>query len=116
MEKNKLSIYLQTKNVKNVLVMAQNLVPGRVGVATGVILGLGFITGGVGVPITGAIADRFGIQAALLGLAVLAVLAALLALTIPSDRSLRVRMTPPDPAAGPQPATEPPLAPAGARR
>lgn len=98
------------------LVMAQNLVPGRVGVATGVILGLGFITGGVGVPITGAIADRFGIQAALLGLAVLAVLAALLALTIPSDRSLRVRMTPPDPAAGPQPAAEPPLAPAGARR
>jgi MFS transporter, FSR family, fosmidomycin resistance protein len=79
------------------LVMAQNLVPGRVGVATGVILGLGFITGGVGMPITGAIADRMGIQAALALLAALALAASLLALTIPSDRSLAVRMRPLDP-------------------
>lgn len=74
------------------LVMAQHLVPGRVGVATGVILGLGFVTGGIGVPITGRIADSFGIQSALLGLSVLAVLAILLALTIPSDAALAARM------------------------
>ncbi|MGI9253983.1 MAG: MFS transporter [Thermomicrobiales bacterium] len=95
------------------LVMAQNLVPGRVGVATGIILGLGFITGGVGMPITGAIADRFGIQTALLALAVLAVAASLLALTIPSDRSLAVRMQPLevdpllDPALDPRPSPAP---------
>ncbi len=76
------------------LVMAQNLVPGRVGVATGVILGLGFITGGVGMPITGAIADRYGIQTALMLLAVLAVVATLLSLTIPSDKALAARMRP----------------------
>jgi len=104
------------------LVMAQNLVPGRVGVATGVILGLGFITGGVGMPITGAIADRFGIQTALLLLSVLAAAASLLALTIPSDRSLAARMRAPDPdddrpnpesaSASPAPAASP----SGARR
>ena len=70
------------------LVMAQRLVPGRVGIASGVVLGLGFVTGGVGVPITGAIADRFGIQLALASLSVLLAAAALLALTIPSDREI----------------------------
>jgi MFS transporter, FSR family, fosmidomycin resistance protein len=74
------------------LVMAQHLVPGRVGVATGVILGLGFVTGGIGVPVTGRVADAFGFQVALLGLSVLAVLAILLALTIPSDAALAARM------------------------
>ena len=68
------------------LVMAQRLMPGRVGVASGVILGLGFVTGGIGVPITGRIADLFGMQAALASLAVLLVLGALVALTIPTGR------------------------------
>ena len=67
------------------LVMAQRLVPGRVGVTSGVILGLGFITGGIGVPITGRLADAVGIQAALLSLPVLCALAAGLALTIPRE-------------------------------
>jgi FSR family fosmidomycin resistance protein-like MFS transporter len=70
------------------LVMAQNLVPGRVGVATGVILGLGFVTGGIGVPITGRIADLVGIPLALGTLSLLAVVAIALALTIPSDAAL----------------------------
>ena len=65
------------------LVIAQRLLPGRVGVASGVILGLGFVTGGIGVPITGWIADGVGIQSALMILAVLPVVPALLALTIP---------------------------------
>ncbi|MBA3450115.1 MAG: MFS transporter [Chloroflexia bacterium] len=69
------------------LVMAQRLVPGRVGVASGVILGLGFVTGGIGVPITGRIADLFGMQVALASLCVLLVLGALVALTIPADRA-----------------------------
>ena len=68
------------------LVMAQRMVPGRVGVASGVILGLGFVTGGIGVPITGRIADLFGMQVALASLAVLLVLGSLVALTIPSGR------------------------------
>ncbi len=67
------------------LVMAQKLVPGRVGVMSGVILGLGFITGGIGVPLTGRLADAVGIQIALGSLGILAGLAALLALTIPRE-------------------------------
>ncbi len=68
------------------LVMAQRLVPGRVGVASGVILGLGFVTGGIGVPITGRIADLFGMQVALASLTVLLAIGSLVALTIPTGR------------------------------
>jgi FSR family fosmidomycin resistance protein-like MFS transporter len=70
------------------LVMAQSLMPGRVGVASGVILGLGFVTGGVGVPVTGWLADRFGMQVALSSLSVFLVAGALLALTLPGRREL----------------------------
>jgi FSR family fosmidomycin resistance protein-like MFS transporter len=66
------------------LVIAQRLVPGRVGVASGVILGLGFVTGGIGVPITGRISDLFGMQVALASLSLLLVLGSLVALTIPT--------------------------------
>jgi MFS transporter, FSR family, fosmidomycin resistance protein len=80
------------------LVMAQRLVPGRVGVASGVILGLGFVTGGIGVPITGRIADLFGMQVALASLTVLLALGSLVALTIPTGRET-ARESPVDPAA-----------------
>ena len=65
------------------LVAAQRLLPGRTGVASGIILGLGFVTGGIGVPVTGRIADAIGIAPALTTLAGVAVLATGVALTIP---------------------------------
>ena len=65
--------------------MAQSLLPGRVGVASGVILGLGFVTGGIGVPITGRISDLFGMQVALASLSLLLVIGSLVALTIPTE-------------------------------
>jgi FSR family fosmidomycin resistance protein-like MFS transporter len=68
------------------LVAAQRLLPGRTGIASGVILGLGFITGGLGVPITGRVADEIGIQWAIGLLSVLALAAAALAATIPWER------------------------------
>ena len=67
------------------LVVAQRLLPGRIGMASGIILGLGFIAGGVGVPITGALADAFGIRTALMLLGSLSACGALLALTVPHD-------------------------------
>src|SRR5215216_4651700 len=70
------------------LVMAQRLVPGRIGVASGVILGLGFVTGGIGVPITGRIADLFGMQVALASLTLLLAAASLVALTLPTGREI----------------------------
>ena len=93
------------------LVMAQRLVPGRIGVASGVILGLGFVTGGIGVPITGRIADLFGMQVALASLSVLLVLGALVAFTIPTGRE-----TARAPAAGPSPTRPDVPASRGARR
>jgi FSR family fosmidomycin resistance protein-like MFS transporter len=92
------------------LVMAQSLVPGRIGVASGMILGLGFITGGIGVPITGWVADQIGFQGAMVSLALIAAAAALLALTIPSDARMAARMATLAPPAVPEPAV------AGARR
>jgi FSR family fosmidomycin resistance protein-like MFS transporter len=47
------------------LVMAQQLMRGRAGLASGLILGLGFVTGAIGVPVTGAVADVYGIPMAL---------------------------------------------------
>ena len=70
------------------LVAAQRMLPGRTGVASGVILGLGFVTGGIGVPVTGRLADAIGIAPALMLLSVLCALGALLALTIPSGAGL----------------------------
>jgi len=68
------------------LVIAQRLVPGRVGIASGVILGLGFVTGGIGVPITGRLADLYGMQIALVCLVPLLAAGSLLALTLPIER------------------------------
>ena len=66
------------------LVAAQRLLPGRTGVASGIILGLGFVTGGIGVPVTGRIADAVGIPVALALLTPFGLAAAALALTIPA--------------------------------
>jgi FSR family fosmidomycin resistance protein-like MFS transporter len=72
---------LSDSSLSVTLTAAQRLLPGRTGIASGVILGLGFITGGVGVPITGYIGDRWGIDFSLSLLALLCVGAALLAWT-----------------------------------
>ncbi len=64
------------------LVAAQRMLPRRSGVASGVILGLGFITGGIGVPTTGWLADRIGVQSALMLVSTFCVAAAALAFTV----------------------------------
>lgn len=71
------------------LVMAQQLMHGRAGMASGVILGLGFVTGAVGVPVIGALADAIGIAAAMRAqvLVVLATIA--VAWLLPSDARVR---------------------------
>lgn len=65
------------------LITAQRLLPGRTGVASGIILGLGFVTGGIGVPVTGRLADAIGIAPALASLSIVALLATGVALTVP---------------------------------
>jgi MFS transporter, FSR family, fosmidomycin resistance protein len=57
--------FLVDMSISVTLVMAQGMVQGRAGMASGFILGIGFVTGGVGVPITGALSDSVGIPMAL---------------------------------------------------
>jgi FSR family fosmidomycin resistance protein-like MFS transporter len=71
------------------LVTAQRLMPGRVGMASGMILGLGFVTGGIGVPITGLIADAVGFRFALMSLSLLAGIGAILGSTLPGPEAIK---------------------------
>lgn len=70
------------------LVMAQQLMSRRAGVASGLILGLGFITGAIGVPITGALADAFGFGIAMQLQIVLVVATIAIAWFLPSETYL----------------------------
>jgi FSR family fosmidomycin resistance protein-like MFS transporter len=71
------------------LVLAQQLMHGRAGTASGLILGLGFVTGAIGVPITGAVADTLGIQDAM-RLQTLVILVVIpIALFLPSEARVR---------------------------
>lgn len=71
------------------LMLAQDLMAGRAGLASGLVLGLAFVTGAIGVPVTGLVADHLGLQAAL-ALQVLVVIVTIpIALLLPSEDFLR---------------------------
>jgi MFS transporter, FSR family, fosmidomycin resistance protein len=65
------------------VVMGQEYLPGRIGLAAGVTMGLSIGLGGVGAPLLGFLADSAGLQVTMLVIAVLPVLGLLLALTLP---------------------------------
>ena len=71
------------------LVMAQQLMRGRAGMASGVVLGLGFVTGALGVPVLGALADQIGIAAAMRAQVLVVVATIALAWLLPSERRVR---------------------------
>jgi FSR family fosmidomycin resistance protein-like MFS transporter len=71
------------------LMMAQQLMVGRAGLASGLVLGIGFVTGAIGAPVTGWFADQFGMQLAMSG-QILVVLATIpLALLLPNEAVLQ---------------------------
>jgi FSR family fosmidomycin resistance protein-like MFS transporter len=65
------------------IVMAQELFPRRMATASGTIAGFAIGTGGIGVTLLGAVADRYGVPAALHLVNVLPAAGALLALLLP---------------------------------
>src|SRR4029079_5252511 len=73
------------------LIMAQQLMAGRAGVASGLILGLGFVTGAIGVPVMGAVADAFGIAAAIRFQAIVVIVSIGVALFLPGEQFLHAR-------------------------
>jgi MFS transporter, FSR family, fosmidomycin resistance protein len=65
------------------VVMGQEYLPGRIGLAAGITMGLSIGVGGVGAPLLGFLADRAGLSTTMLVIAALPVLGVLLALTLP---------------------------------
>ena len=67
------------------LLMAQQLMASRAGLASGLVMGLGFVTGAIGVPINGAIADAIGLQKSLMTHVILVLATIILAWFLPRE-------------------------------
>ncbi|MFN2459112.1 MAG: MFS transporter [Candidatus Velthaea sp.] len=65
------------------IVLGQEYLPNRLGIASGVTLGLGVSLGGMFTPVLGAIGDAHGLAASILTIAALCLLALGIALTLP---------------------------------
>ncbi len=65
------------------VVMGQEYLPGRIGLAAGITMGLSIGLGGIGAPLLGLVADTRGLSFTMLVIASLPVLGLLLALTLP---------------------------------
>jgi MFS transporter, FSR family, fosmidomycin resistance protein len=75
------------------VVMGQEYLPGRIGTASGVTLGLSIGLGGLGAPLLGLIADRWGLDTTLYVLAALPLGGLALTFTLPPARSRRARLS-----------------------
>ena len=67
------------------LLMAQQLMAARAGLASGLVMGLGFVTGAIGVPINGAIADAVGLQKSLMTHVILVIITIGIAWFLPRE-------------------------------
>ena len=66
-------------------VLGQEYLPGRIGVAAGITMGLSIGLGGLGAPLFGAVADAHGLPAMMLALAALPPVGLVLSLTLPRN-------------------------------
>lgn len=69
-----------------VMVIAQDLMPARIGMISGLLIGFGVGMGGVGVTALGVLADRWGLLAAMDVIALLPVVGLAIAVMLPSER------------------------------
>jgi MFS transporter, FSR family, fosmidomycin resistance protein len=97
--------FLAASTAPLMLLMAQQLMADRAGLASGLVMGLGFVTGAIGIPINGAIADSIGLQRSLMTHVVLVIATIALAWFLPSEsemerHSARQELRPVDPAPG----------------
>jgi FSR family fosmidomycin resistance protein-like MFS transporter len=77
-------------------VLAQEYLPGRVGTASGLTIGLAVTLGGLAAPVLGRIADLHGVRAAVSSVAFVPLLGAALALTLPREGRDQVAGLPAD--------------------
>lgn len=66
------------------VVMGQEYLPGRIGLAAGITMGLSIGLGGIGAPLLGLLADSGGLRTTMLAIAALPVLGLALSLTLPA--------------------------------
>ncbi len=71
------------------IVIGQEYLPNRLGVASGVTLGLAVSVGGMFSPVLGAIADHWGLHASLLAIGALTAISLVIAWTLPSPEKRR---------------------------
>jgi FSR family fosmidomycin resistance protein-like MFS transporter len=79
------------------LLMAQQLMAARAGLASGLVMGLGFVTGAIGVPINGAIADAIGLQKSLMTHVILVILTIGIAWFLPREDEMERYAVRPEP-------------------
>jgi MFS transporter, FSR family, fosmidomycin resistance protein len=77
--------FLAASTAPLMLLMAQQLMAARAGLASGLVMGLGFVTGAIGVPINGAIADAIGLQRSLMTHVVLVIITIGIAWFLPRE-------------------------------
>jgi FSR family fosmidomycin resistance protein-like MFS transporter len=77
--------FLAASTAPLMLLMAQQLMASRAGLASGLVMGLGFVTAAIGVPINGAIADHIGLQRSLMTHVVLVLATIVIAWFLPRE-------------------------------
>jgi MFS transporter, FSR family, fosmidomycin resistance protein len=80
--------FLAASTAPLMLLMAQQLMTARAGLASGLVMGLGFVTGAIGVPINGAIADAIGLQRSLMTHVILVVVTIGIAWFLPGEQEM----------------------------
>ena len=77
--------FLAASTAPLMLLMAQQLMATRAGLASGLVMGLGFVIGAIGVPINGAIADHIGLQKSLMTHVILVLVTIVIAWFLPRE-------------------------------
>ena len=77
--------FLAASTAPLMLLMAQQLMAARAGLASGLVMGLGFVTGAIGVPINGRIADSIGLQKSLMTHVILVLVTIAIAWFLPRE-------------------------------
>jgi FSR family fosmidomycin resistance protein-like MFS transporter len=77
--------FLAASTAPLMLLMAQQLMSARAGLASGLVMGVGFVTGAIGVPINGRIADSIGLQKSLMTHVILVLVTIAIAWFLPRE-------------------------------
>jgi len=80
--------FLAASTAPLMLLMAQQLMASRAGLASGLVMGLGFVTAAIGVPINGAIADAVGLQKSLMSQVILVAGTLVVAWLLPTEKEM----------------------------